>query len=276
MNSDITLRISHRAGVVIERYSYSRGWTEPLERHAHDSWQIGWSPDADGEHSCRGATHRTARCEFSLIGPGQVHAPSQDPWVPAPCQFAMLYVDPTLMHSALRAHNPAVLNSAYRGIAVIADRSLTASFRRFLHHERRGSCLAADVSLQTFLERCVRHIVRQPIRIAAHHEHRAVTVALEVLHSRVADDVSLTDLSAAAGLSPHRLCRSFSAQIGMPPHAYQLRLRIDRAKSLLLRDRQPLSEIATCLGFADQSHFGRCFKRVVGTSPGEYRRGLSA
>ncbi len=90
------------------------------------------------------------------------------------------------------------------------------------------------------------------------------------LHARPDERVSLADLAGAAGITPARLCRSFARQVGLPPHAYHLRLRIERAKQLLLRG-QPVARVAAATGFADQSHLGRHFRRIVGATPARYR-----
>ncbi len=101
-------------------------------------------------------------------------------------------------------------------------------------------------------------------------ESRAVHLALAYIHSRPANPLTLRDLAHVAGITPHRLCRTFAAQTGLPPCAYHLRLRIESARKLLMSDG-PIAEIAARTGFADQSHFGRHFERIVGFSPSEYR-----
>jgi AraC-like DNA-binding protein len=60
----------------------------------------------------------------------------------------------------------------------------------------------------------------------------------------------------------------FSRATGMPPHAYQIQLRIMRAKLLL--KKWPIASVAALTGFVDQSHFTRQFKRLVGVTPAQY------
>jgi AraC-like DNA-binding protein len=86
-----------------------------------------------------------------------------------------------------------------------------------------------------------------------------------ILHA--ADRVTLDDLAALAGLSRFHLNRTFRRAYGLPPHAYQLRLRAALAREALDRGLTP-SEID--VGFADQSHLGRHFKRHWGVTPGQY------
>ena len=101
-------------------------------------------------------------------------------------------------------------------------------------------------------------------------EPRAVHAVMEVLRDRPTSRITLTDLARLANITPARLCRAFTHHVGVPPHAYQLRLRIEEAKRLLV-NRRPVADIAAATGFADQSHLGRHFKRIVGLSPSRYR-----
>lgn len=100
---------------------------------------------------------------------------------------------------------------------------------------------------------------------------RSVARARELLTSRVADPPTLQDLADAVGGNRFVLLREFRRTVGMPPHAYLLALRVDRARALLARGSD-ISRVSHLLGFADQSHLTRVFKRVVGISPAAYRR----
>ena len=95
--------------------------------------------------------------------------------------------------------------------------------------------------------------------------------AIELLRARVTDAVALDALADHAGLDKFHLCRAFRAQVGIPPHAYQVQLRIMRAKQLLAAGIKP-SEVAPLVGFCDQSLLNRHFRRIVGTTPGRYAR----
>ncbi len=83
--------------------------------------------------------------------------------------------------------------------------------------------------------------------------------------------VSLDGLAAAAGLGRFALLRAFQRRFGLPPHAYQLQLKIERARTLL-RSGQSAAWVAGELGFCDQSHFTRHFKRILGVTPGDYAK----
>ena len=85
-------------------------------------------------------------------------------------------------------------------------------------------------------------------------------------------DEPIGRLAARGGLSREGFTRQFARSRGMPPHAFRLAARLDRARRLL-RLGAPVADVAAETGFADQSHFGRAFKRAFGTSPGRYRLG---
>ena len=98
---------------------------------------------------------------------------------------------------------------------------------------------------------------------------RGTALMRECLNQEAAID--LDALARHAGLSRFQALRAFKRRYGMPPHAYQLCVRVSQAQRLL-RDGRPGSEVALRCGFADQSHFIRHFKRLSGVTPLEYAR----
>jgi AraC-like DNA-binding protein len=105
-------------------------------------------------------------------------------------------------------------------------------------------------------------------------EHRAVRQAREYLHGHLAESVTLRDLAEVGGLSMYRLARRFKADTGLAPHAYQVQLRVLRAKRLLDAG-YPIAAAAQESGFYDQAHLTSQFKRHVGVTPGVYARGTT-
>jgi len=99
---------------------------------------------------------------------------------------------------------------------------------------------------------------------------RAVTRMRECLNEEGLS-IDLETLAKQAGLSRFQALRAFKQRYGLPPHAYQLCLRIAHAQSLL-RQGAAAAEVALRCGFADQSHFNRHFKRLNGVTPMQYAR----
>jgi AraC-like DNA-binding protein len=96
--------------------------------------------------------------------------------------------------------------------------------------------------------------------------------AKEFLAAHCADDISLLDAARACGLSRSHFTRAFRVAMGLTPHQWLQRYRVDTAKQMLLKSQTSIAEIATACGFADQSHLTRVFSRVVGDSPASWRR----
>lgn len=95
--------------------------------------------------------------------------------------------------------------------------------------------------------------------------------AKKLLEEHFADDVRLEQLEAEIGLSRFYLVRRFRSEVGMPPHAFQLAMRLDRAR-VLIASGMPLADVASKCGFTDQSHLTRHFRRATGVAPGAYAR----
>lgn len=99
-----------------------------------------------------------------------------------------------------------------------------------------------------------------------YRETAAIRRVREFIVENISENIKLQDLAEIARLSPFHLNRVFTRQIGLPPHAFQNQLRIEKAGNLI-RQKKSLSEIACSTGFADQSHFNRFFKRYTGVTP---------
>ena len=84
--------------------------------------------------------------------------------------------------------------------------------------------------------------------------------------------IHIQDLARLLGLSASHFGRAFKSTLGVSPREFVLRRRIEVAKGLMLTTSEPLSAIAARCGMCDQSHFSRCFHRVVGETPYTWRR----
>ena len=94
----------------------------------------------------------------------------------------------------------------------------------------------------------------------------------QLLHDRFMQPISLRDLSQEAGVHPVHLARVFRSHHGMSPGEYARELRLLWAASRLAESDDSVCDIGLQAGFADQSHFGRAFKRRMGLTPAAFRR----
>jgi AraC-like DNA-binding protein len=153
---------------------------------------------------------------------------------------------------------------------IIPDALIWRSFT-YAHAEltRPTSQLEASSLLRGLMSQLLVRNLSAVFAIPRTRHERELELARSYLHDRIAANPSLEQLAAIAGLSPFHFSRLFRQAFGLPPHAYQNHLRIERAKELLKRGGSAAA-IAYDLGFSDQSHFIRRFRRHVGVTPQRY------
>jgi AraC-like DNA-binding protein len=93
----------------------------------------------------------------------------------------------------------------------------------------------------------------------------------DYIEGHLDEKIRLDGLAVLAGLSTDHFARAFHQSVGMPPHTYLLRRRLEHVKHMLRETHAPLSEIALATGFSDQSHLARHFRRWSGMSPRQVR-----
>lgn len=96
---------------------------------------------------------------------------------------------------------------------------------------------------------------------------------LDYVDSHLDSKLGVEELARLLALSKSYFARSFKQRLGMPPMSFVAIRRVERAKALMKSTQEPLTAIALTCGFGDQSHLTRWFRRVVGTTPGQFRRG---
>ena len=84
--------------------------------------------------------------------------------------------------------------------------------------------------------------------------------------------ISVVDLAKLVSFSAGHFCRAFKESFGDTPHAYIIRMRLERAQELMLASRDPLCQIALACGHSDQAHFTRRFRQQMGETPNAWRR----
>ena len=97
---------------------------------------------------------------------------------------------------------------------------------------------------------------------------------LELMRTRLSEDISLDDLAAEAQLSPFHFARMFKRSLGVPPRVYLTRLRLEKACELLEQTDRPITEIALDVGYSSNQVLARVFLKHMRLSPSDYRRAV--
>lgn len=161
--------------------------------------------------------------------------------------------------------------------AVYVDARLELAHRRLLAAGPADPDYQLAESLVRLVGTALRSAAQRPIPAgspARLSERRLVAQARDAI--RQADDaaVGLFPLAAALGVSPYRLSRSFSNELGVSVTRYRNRVRVGRALEQLHRGESTMADVAATLGFADQAHFCRTVRAHTGWTPTATRREL--
>ena len=94
----------------------------------------------------------------------------------------------------------------------------------------------------------------------------------EYINEHLDGNLQVVELAVIAQMSLYHFIRLFRKATGKTPHQYVLHERVKKAQYLLDRNHISISEIAATVGFCDQSHFTKYFKRIIGITPRQYSR----
>jgi AraC-like DNA-binding protein len=200
-----------------------------------------------------------------LMEPGETH---RNLVVPRPQNFRVVFFEPALFERAAQEHGLR-RTPHFRAYTVGDPQLMSAVYRLCAAVDAQETVLELQSRLAVCLRLALAHTEQSPPALKADHNYAAVECARTYLQERFDEAVSLDELAANARLSPYHLVRSFTRRFGLPPHAYQIHIRVERARAPLAAG-VPLAEVASSAGFADQSHFTRHFKRIMNATPANY------
>jgi AraC-like DNA-binding protein len=167
-----------------------------------------------------------------------------------------------------------VLDERLAGRAVDRPDVHEPALRRAVHALHRAldepdDALEAEARLAAVGDRLRAHLGDRPAGAADPHPGRLARDLRDLLDVRLFTRTTLAEAGLALGASPAHLVRCFTQTFGIAPHQYVVARRIDAARRRLL-DGEPIALVAAGVGFYDQAHFTRQFRRHVGTPPGRY------
>jgi AraC-like DNA-binding protein len=134
-------------------------------------------------------------------------------------------------------------------------------------------------ALRLALDSLVLEVVRTvvvPKELTFLTPHPAITKALNILETRFGEDWKLHQLSKEVGLSQSRLAELFNRQTGASIHQFLIRIRVQRAETLLTQSNLTVGQVGHQCGFTSIQHFSRVFTKITGEAPIQYRRRYSS
>ncbi|SDB92302.1 AraC family transcriptional regulator [Paraburkholderia lycopersici] len=239
--------------------------------HDHDDMLIGYTEQGVQRFQCHRSQHTSVPGRAILIEPGALH----DGHAPEPGGFtyAMLYLpQPWVERAARRLNIPGLggVEAAFGNTLVDDARLVDAIRRAFAAIYGNEGRLARDEALDRLLERLGGQL-RDASTAGGLAAPPAIVRARDLLHEHMSWNIGLDELVDISGIDRFRLTRMFQREFGTSPHAYLVRLRLRAARKLLAAGHTP-AQVAAEVGFADQSHLGRWFRRAYRMTPATYRR----
>lgn len=236
--------------------------------HAHEELTVGVCVGGLEVIAYRGGRITAGPGSIVVLEPGEMH--TGGPAAAEGYAYRALYAGPSLLGDG--TVGPALPH--FRE-PVLDDPALATALRRA--HTELAACpdpLEAESRIPWLLTALAdRHSTARVAdgRVAgADHVVRTV-------RDRLADELtappSLSSLATELGLSRYQLLRAFRTTMGIPPYAWLAQHRVNRARGLLESGLRP-AEVAVLVGFADQAHLTRWFRRVLGVTPAAYRNSV--
>lgn len=146
-------------------------------------------------------------------------------------------------------------------------------FRAILEGENEKDSLSAVLRQQAAVMELLAWILDQhPLERHMDTSSQMLETVLKFIHENAVEKISVEKLSRMAGVHPNHFIKVFHKQIGTTPRQYINKLRMERAKELLLQEECTIGEVASQVGFNDESYFSRAFKKYMGRTPREFRR----
>jgi AraC-like DNA-binding protein len=249
-----------------------------FDRHSHETFSIGTTFGGVQSFRCRGERRDSMEGHLMLFNPDEPH----DGWSGSSAGFAyrMLYisvegvsqlVDGTVAGEGRGSR----LSQGHFTKPLVCDRGLAAQFAAATEDllAPASSLEAAERLSGVLREMFCRYAGGRENDDRRHVANPRISRVRDLLESRYGEDVTISGVADVAGMSRVHATRQFTSAYGMPPHAYLNQVRIRHAKELLL-EGVSAADVAADVGFVDQSHFTRRFKRSVGVSPLAWARAM--
>jgi len=237
--------------------------------HSHDYYVISLIDRGLQPFTHKGKTDLTPQGGVILINPGEVHtgeAADQNGF-----ELRSLYPSIQLMQAVIYelTGKPQSL-PLFRDVRI--DHPQISSSILSLHKAiaQSSNPLEAETRLLWTLTQLLKHYANSvPPEQKINHEKTAIQRARRYIEEHFREGISLHQLAQHVALSPYYFLRAFHAEVGMPPYVYLESVRIARAQKLIERGLS-LAEVAIETGFSSQSHLTYRFKKIIGTTPGQY------
>lgn len=228
--------------------------------HTHDLWTVLLVDTGGVSYDLEHRSHEAPAGSLTLLPP---HVPHDG----KAAKSSGFYKRVIYLHE--RWLPPGVIGSAVAQPLIVDDELRGAVGHLHGLLSRPGDELEAESRLALVAERLLGHLDHSVDVPRRGREPELARRLRDRLDLDLVEVPTLESLAKDLEANPTQLIRAFGREFGLPPHRYVTGRRVDRARALLL-DGLPPAEVAVTVGFHDQSHLGRHFRRTLGVTPGAF------
>lgn len=237
-----------------------------FSRHAHEEFAFGVIEAGALAFRYRGKDVVAPAGSVILAFPGEPHTGM--PGMPEGWSYRMFYIEKNVLLRVAQGLNRGCKKIPFISAGVLHDPDLAsriAQLHRY-YEDPLSEMMTREILMGSILEDLItRYTTNHPERLPS-KERVIVLRAMRYLEDSYDQSIRLSDLAALTGVNPYRLVRCFTRELGIPPHAYLVQVRLRRAMCMI-RKGVSLAQVAVDTGFTDQSHLNRHFVRRFGLTP---------
>ena len=229
--------------------------------HTHDVWTLFIVGDGAIRYDLHGRAGGAEPAMVTILPPHVVH--DGRPATDAGFRKRVLYLETSVLGEELigpAVDRPIIPDAGLRGrVSALHDALACAD-----------DALEAETRFASVAERVATSLGRPaagPSLVPTADQAEQLRAFLD---THLFGEPTIASAAQSIGATPTQLARSFSTVFGIAPHAYVLGRRLEAARDRILGG-QPLADVAVEVGFYDQAHLSRRFKRFLGTTPGRFR-----
>jgi AraC-like DNA-binding protein len=247
--------------------------TQEFAPHRHEALVVAATELGGSVVKSRGVAEQADASTLFVFNPAEPHAG----WMGASprWRYRALYLELNALEEVV--HGLGLETVPYFTQNLLADPELVSEFLA-LHRaleDGRDSLLERELLMTSFAILFERHGSGGARLETAPRDRGRFKMAVEYIHARLAEPLSLGELCGRLEFTQYQLIRLFKRTTGLTPHAYITQLRLDTA-CRYLADGQSIGETAIAAGFYDQSALTHHFKRCYGVTPLQFARAVRA
>ncbi len=275
-NTNAKVKVINRLDNLELSYVNSKNLHDSSNKHYHEGVSFAVVTNGAGEFKFRNESFKVKKGAIIKIAPGEIHTSGKS-IADDLLEYRVFYVSLGLIKTILNREDHKMMNDVFFTKNVSYDQSFYKNC--LLSHYNLFS--SQDILTQeSLISMLVIDLIKK--ESLSHNfgmfEEKSrpnyLKVLLEYLNVNFKRQVSLNELSIVAKKSPSQILRTFKKYMGISPHLYLINLKIVEAKKLLSEENS-VAQVAYELGFTDQSHFHRFFKKFNHTTPAAFKKAIS-